>query len=61
MRWAKRLFVEETFFDLLIGNVDGHAKNFSIFHLPGNRIQSPRYDVMPTMLGRSQRKANHAR
>ena len=49
----KRRFVEETFFDLLIGNVDGHAKNFSIFHLPGNRIRStPRYDVMPTMLDR---------
>jgi serine/threonine-protein kinase HipA len=47
----KRRFVEITLFDILIGNVDGHAKNFSLFHLPGGRMQTtPRYDVMPTML-----------
>lgn len=52
---AERLkFVEATLFDILIGNVDGHAKNFSLFHLPGNRIMTtPRYDVMPTMLDRA--------
>lgn len=52
---AERLkFVEATLFDILIGNVDGHAKNFSLFHLPGSRIMTtPRYDVMPTMLDRA--------
>jgi len=46
-------FAQSTIFDLLIGNVDGHAKNFSLFHLPGNRlVTTPRYDVMPTMLDR---------
>ncbi len=50
----KRRFVEITLFDILIGNVDGHAKNFSLFHLPGGRIETtPRYDVMPTMLDRN--------
>jgi serine/threonine-protein kinase HipA len=49
----KTRFVDITLFDALIGNVDGHAKNFSQFHLPGNRIRTtPRYDVMPTMLDR---------
>lgn len=46
-------FIEITLFDILIGNVDGHAKNFSLFHLPGNRLlTTPRYDVLPTMLDR---------
>lgn len=49
----KQRFVEITLFDLLIGNVDGHAKNFSLFHLPGGRlVTTPRYDVMPTLLDR---------
>ncbi|WP_224701581.1 HipA domain-containing protein [Devosia aquimaris] len=44
-------FVHVTLFDILLGNVDGHAKNFALFHLPGGRIRTtPRYDVMPTML-----------
>ena len=47
-------FARQTIFDILVGNVDGHAKNFSIFHLPGDRIKTtPRYDVMPTMLDRN--------
>lgn len=46
-------FLDATLFDVLIGNVDGHAKNFALFHLPGNRVTTtPRYDVMPTMLDR---------
>lgn len=46
-------FLDATLFDALIGNVDGHAKNFALFHLPGNRVMTtPRYDVMPTMLDR---------
>lgn len=47
----RQRFLRETLFDILIGNVDGHAKNFALLHLPGNRlVTSPRYDVMPTML-----------
>lgn len=46
-------FVRATLFDILIGNVDGHAKNFSLFHQPSRALLStPRYDVMPTMLDR---------
>ena len=46
-------FLRITLFDILLGNVDGHAKNFALFHLPGGRITTtPRYDVMPTMLDR---------
>jgi len=49
----RQRFLEITLFDTLIGNVDGHAKNFSLFHLPGNRFRTtPRYDVLPTMLDR---------
>lgn len=44
-------FAQSTLCDILIGNVDGHAKNFALFHLPGGRTRTtPRYDVMPTML-----------
>ncbi|NMA97740.1 MAG: type II toxin-antitoxin system HipA family toxin [Phyllobacteriaceae bacterium] len=46
-------FLHITLFDILLGNVDGHAKNFALFHLPGGKIRTtPRYDVMPTMLDR---------
>lgn len=46
-------FLRITLFDILLGNVDGHAKNFALFHLRGGRIRTtPRYDVMPTMLDR---------
>jgi serine/threonine-protein kinase HipA len=47
----RQRFLRITLFDILTGNVDGHAKNFALLHLPGNRlVTSPRYDVMPTML-----------
>jgi len=50
----RQRFLRETLFDILIGNVDGHAKNFALLHLPVNRLEtSPRYDVMPTMLDRN--------
>ena len=46
-------FLRITLFDILLGNVDGHAKNFALFHLPGGRLMmTPRYDVMPTTLDR---------
>ena len=44
-------FIRATIFDLLVGNVDGHAKNFAIIHAQGGKARlSPRYDVMPTRL-----------
>ena len=47
----KRRFIEATIFDLLIGNVDAHAKNFSLFHLPDGGVETtPRYDLVPTRL-----------
>jgi len=46
-------FFHITLFDILLGNVDSHAKNFALLHLPGGQIRTtPRYDVMPTMLDR---------
>lgn len=46
-------FLRITLFDILLGNVDGHAKNFALFHFPGGALMTtPRYDVMPTMLDR---------
>ncbi|HWA17792.1 MAG TPA: HipA domain-containing protein [Devosia sp.] len=47
----RQRFMGATVFDLLVGNVDGHAKNFSLFHLPGDVIETtPRYDLVPTRL-----------
>lgn len=47
-------FAQSTLCDILIGNVDGHAKNFALFHQPGNRVSTtPRYDILPTMLDRN--------
>ncbi|WP_165823568.1 HipA domain-containing protein [Metarhizobium album] len=47
----KELFIQATLFDLMVGNVDAHAKNFALFHEPGGRIRTtPRYDLLPTRL-----------
>jgi serine/threonine-protein kinase HipA len=44
-------FIGATFFDLLIGNADGHAKNHALIYNNGNRPNlSPRYDILPTRL-----------
>lgn len=43
----------------LLAATDGHAKNFSIFHLPGSRFKAtPRYDVLPAhpILGSGAKK-----
>ncbi len=47
-----RLFILNlTLFDLLIGNVDGHAKNHALLYSGGVRPDlAPRYDVLPTRL-----------
>ena len=50
---SRDAFVAATLFDLMIGNVDGHAKNHGLLHQPGGGvILAPRYDVMPTRLDR---------
>ncbi|MGD9805090.1 MAG: HipA domain-containing protein [Hyphomicrobiaceae bacterium] len=44
-------FIGATLFDLMTGNVDGHAKNFALLHEPGSRLRvAPRYDLLPTRL-----------
>lgn len=46
-------FARAALFDLMIGNVDGHAKNHAIMHLPGAGVSlAPRYDILPTRLDR---------
>jgi serine/threonine-protein kinase HipA len=48
---ARLFFLKLTLFDLLIGNVDGHAKNHALLYSGGTRPDlAPRYDVMPTRL-----------
>lgn len=48
---GREFFIRATIFDLLVGNVDGHAKNFALLHEAGGRIRAaPRYDVLPTRL-----------
>lgn len=47
----KVIFIRATLFDLMIGNTDGHAKNFALLHEAGGRIRmAPRYDLLPTRL-----------
>lgn len=47
----REFFIQATLFDLLVGNVDAHAKNFALLHEPGGRIRTaPRYDILPTRL-----------
>ena len=44
----KRNFVAATLFDLMIGNVDAHAKNFALLYEPAGGVRgAPRYDLMP--------------
>lgn len=44
-------FLAGAIFDLLIGNVDAHAKNHALLHLgPGRVDLAPRYDLLPTRL-----------
>lgn len=47
----KDIFIRATLFDLLIGNTDGHAKNFALLFERGGRVRlAPRYDILPTRL-----------
>ncbi|MDX2259841.1 MAG: HipA domain-containing protein [Hyphomicrobiaceae bacterium] len=48
---ARVWFLRATVFDLLTGNVDGHAKNFALLHLGAGHVEiAPRYDLLPTRL-----------
>jgi serine/threonine-protein kinase HipA len=48
---AKEAFNQATMFDLLVGNADGHAKNFALLYEPAGRVRlAPRYDILPTRL-----------
>jgi serine/threonine-protein kinase HipA len=48
---ARLFMLNLTLFDLLIGNVDGHAKNHALLYSGGTRPEiAPRYDVLPTRL-----------
>jgi serine/threonine-protein kinase HipA len=48
---AREDFVRAVLFDLMIGNVDAHAKNHALLHHPGGGVSlTPRYDVIPTRL-----------
>jgi serine/threonine-protein kinase HipA len=48
---AKIIFIKSTIFDLLVGNVDAHAKNHALLYRKTGRPElSPRYDILPTRL-----------
>jgi serine/threonine-protein kinase HipA len=48
---ARNTMLKLTLFDLLVGNVDGHAKNHALLYKQGTRPDlSPRYDILPTRL-----------
>jgi serine/threonine-protein kinase HipA len=51
---ARFFILKLTLYDLLIGNVDGHAKNHALLYLGRARPDlAPRYDVLPTRLDES--------
>lgn len=48
---SKLALIRATIFDLLVGNVDAHAKNHALLYETSGRPQlSPRYDLLPTRL-----------
>lgn len=47
----RQQIITATLFDLMIGNVDAHAKNFSLIHHQNGDVEfAPRYDLVPTRL-----------
>ncbi len=51
---ARMDFIYAIIFDLLIGNVDAHAKNHALLYEGGGRpVFAPRYDLIPTRLDSS--------
>lgn len=58
----RQTIIEATLFDLMIGNNDAHAKNFSMIHHPDGTIEfAPRYDLVPIRLfdGYTEQLAYH--
>jgi serine/threonine-protein kinase HipA len=48
---SRTRFLKGAIFDLIIGNLDPHAKNHAILHLGGRRLDlAPRYDLLPIRL-----------
>lgn len=48
---ARNSFIASTFFDLLVGNSDAHAKNHAVIYNNGPIPKlAPRYDIVPTRL-----------
>ncbi len=45
-RHDRELFFKSQIVFFLLAATDGHAKNFSIFHTPGQFVMTPLYDVM---------------
>ncbi|MGH6950614.1 MAG: HipA domain-containing protein, partial [Vitreimonas sp.] len=50
---ARETFVRALLFDLMIGNVDGHAKNYALLHGDEGAVLAPRYDLAPTRVDAS--------
>ena len=47
----RQQFITATVFDLIIGNNDGHAKNFSLLYQSDGAVNfAPRYDLVPIRL-----------
>lgn len=58
----RQQFIVATMFDLMIGNNDGHAKNFSMIYRQDGAVElAPRYDLVPTRLfdGLTEQLAYH--
>ncbi|MCJ1707064.1 HipA domain-containing protein [Microbacterium sp. VKM Ac-2923] len=45
-----RAFIQQLAFNVLVGNADAHAKNYSVLLRPGGVSLAPIYDVVPTGL-----------
>lgn len=44
------MLLRATIFNVLIGNADAHAKNFSLLHLPRGVTLAPLYDLLSTLV-----------
>jgi serine/threonine-protein kinase HipA len=45
---ARRILFQLIVFDILVGNRDGHLKNFSLLNIGGSFVVSPAYDLICT-------------
>ena len=46
----QRDFLQQTIFNLLVGNSDNHGKNASVIHVAGGTTLAPLYDVVPVFM-----------